>query len=99
MIVQVRKIINQFYILSRNVKIKKLRDYEKQNCYVVNSKNRHLTIVSIINWIIKMKQLIVLNLIIFVELQKSFVFFVNFFQQWKFFAIFIYSINFNMYIV
>ena len=46
-VVQVRNVIDKFCVLFKNVKVNRFRNYEKRNCYFVQLKNRHLTIVSI----------------------------------------------------
>ena len=43
--IQIRNAFNKICIISRNAKMKKLRDYEKQKYYVVDLNTRHLTIV------------------------------------------------------
>ena len=69
-VVQIRNATNKFCIISRNVKIDKLHDFEKKNCYVVDSKNRHLATITVFSWIIKLKHLTILELVIFVDVKK-----------------------------
>ena len=72
-VVQVRNAINRSCVFFKNVKVNRFRNYEKQNYYFVQSKNRHLTIVSVQEWKSKMKKFVMLELVIFVELSKKFV--------------------------
>ena len=48
-VVQIRNVTNKFCIISRNVKIDKFHDFEKKNCYVVDSKNRHFAAIATFN--------------------------------------------------
>ena len=71
-VVQIKNVISQSCVLSRNAKVGKFRNYEKQNCYVAHSKNNYLVVVLAISWTTKIKQLTILDLAIFVDVQKSF---------------------------
>ena len=42
--VQMRNIIDQLIIICKNERLNVLIEYEKKNCYLINSKNRHLTV-------------------------------------------------------
>ena len=46
LIIQMRNVIDEMYIISRHVKLNRVLDYEKKNYYLANSKNAHLTIKS-----------------------------------------------------
>ena len=42
--IQIRNVIVETYIVSRHVKLNRVFDYEKKNCYLTNSKNTHLIV-------------------------------------------------------
>ena len=53
-IIQIRNIIDETYIVSRHVKLNHVLDYEKKDCYLINSKNVYL--------IVKLKKQVFKNL-------------------------------------
>ena len=97
--VQIRNVTNKSCIISRNVKINKLHDFEKKNCYVVDSKNRHLAAVIAFNWITKLKHLTVLEFIIFVDVKKIITVSVSKLRKSFFIIVSAFSININISII
>ena len=43
-IIQIRNVTNETYIISRHVKLNRVFDYEKKNCYMIISKNAYLIV-------------------------------------------------------
>ena len=43
-IIQIRNIIDEIYIVLRHVKLNRVFDYKKKNCYLTNSKNVYLIV-------------------------------------------------------
>ena len=67
MTIQIRNVNNQFYRISRNLKIDNFRDFEKNNCYAINVDDNHFATMSSTNWTKRFRQLDVIDLIIFVD--------------------------------
>ena len=43
--IQIQNISKKFYVLSKNLKIEYVKNYTKQDCYMISSKNKHETII------------------------------------------------------
>lgn len=43
--VQIRNVSNKSYVLAKNFKIGHIKNYSEKKCYMVSSKERHLTII------------------------------------------------------
>ena len=95
-VVQIRNVTNKSCIIFRNVKIDKFHDFEKENCYVVDSKNRHLAAITIFNWIIKLKHLTILEFVIFVDVKKIITVSVSKLKKSFFIIAAAFSININI---
>ena len=67
MTMQIRNVNDQSYRVSRNLKIDNFRDFEKKDCYLVNVDDNHLATMSFISWIKRFRQLVVVDLTIFVD--------------------------------
>ena len=67
MTVQIRNVNNQSYRISRNLKIDNFRDFEKKDCYAINVDDNHLAMMSSISWTKRLRQLVVVDLIIFAD--------------------------------
>ena len=67
MTIQIQNVNNQFYRISRNLKIDNLRDFEKKDCYVINVDDSYLVTMFFTNWTKRFRQLVVIDLIIFVD--------------------------------
>jgi hypothetical protein len=44
--VQVRNISEKSYIISKNFKIERIKDFSEEDCHLTTSEDRHLTIIS-----------------------------------------------------
>ena len=67
MTIQIRNVNNQSYRISRNLKIDNFRDFEKKDCYAINVDDNHLATMFFISWTKRFRQLVVIDLIIFVD--------------------------------
>ena len=47
--IQIKNVLNIFFVVFKNMRIKNLHNYEKENCYMININNRHLVVVSMLN--------------------------------------------------
>ena len=43
--IQIRNISKKSYVLSKNFKIKHIKNYDEEKCYLIFSKNKHLAVI------------------------------------------------------
>ena len=67
MTIQIWNVNDQFYRISRNLKIDNFRDFEKENCYLINVDDNHFATMFFINWTKRFRQFVIIDLIIFVD--------------------------------
>ena len=71
LIVQMRNVTNQFVIVFKNAHIDKLQKYTEEECFLVVSKNRHLTI-KFTKWLRKTFKWVTIDVIDLIALEKVF---------------------------
>ena len=74
-IIQIRNIIDESIIIKRSERLNILVEYEKKNCYFVNSKVRHFAAKSWNKRVLKLSVVVFVEVVVFIEIVVIFSFF------------------------
>ena len=72
-VVRVRNATENVVIIIKNMRVDNLQNFNEKDCYLINLENRHLVIVLFVSWIKRLKQVVVVELIMFVEFENFYV--------------------------
>ena len=75
-IVQIKNIIDESIIIKRNERLNTFVEYEKKNCYFVNSKIRHFVAKSWNKRVLKLNVVVFVEVVVFIEIVVIFSFFI-----------------------